>query len=552
MESITLGPFSFIINKSDLKRPNYVKNTITDYINVNTNLKIEGISKIIYDINLLEITKSYNQNEFNYNFEIIVKSKSISERYKNLQKKIENQDSEIQKLGELSQELSTNGNINKNVQIILNIMRRPLLLQIDGSNSSSSFTFTSFPKLPPFYIYDKIREEPQIAFENSIARFGGTKHLTDPDTVKAADELKYDTYGDTFKKMDDSSDDIYSTLFNQGLLKENHPLVIVTHHAKIRKNLIPLNPPNPGDRPIGFQNCCIIKMELTLTKPTNDSNPIEVRTDYSVKFKGTNEKDTKYHYVSPDYNLNTMGINRRKLNNDIQKIDKDKLKKPVTVYHIYIIRHGNGLHNPPFKLKNTFARFDEERGNNDSPLTIYGMLQAILAGKHLKNAIDQNLSELDYNNNTIFCTSTLNRAQCTGLLMYYSNLIPELNELFSQPEINLELSFKTLMKILMGEKYKKTYFDDLLKVKDRGELQKHCQNKLSSLKKYREKLDNDKLLSLTCYFIHCSIARMLFLSWHDERYNKKSVTELFDMLKAPLQSSGVLNDPLLRGSVVVD
>ena len=61
---------------------------------------------------------------------------------------------------------------------------------------------------------------------------------------------------------------------------------------------------------------------------------------------------------------------------------------------------------------------------------------------------------------------------------------------------------------------------------------------------------NDKLLSLTCYFIHCSFARMLFLSWHDERYNKKSVTELFDMLKAPLQSSGALNDALLRGSVV--
>ena len=68
MESIVLGPFSFIISRDNLKKSNFVKNSIEKSIN-----KIKDLH-VRYEVNVLEVTKSYIKHYFNYNFEIIVKT----------------------------------------------------------------------------------------------------------------------------------------------------------------------------------------------------------------------------------------------------------------------------------------------------------------------------------------------------------------------------------------------------------------------------------------------------------------------------------------------
>lgn len=75
---------------------------------------------------------------------------------------------------------------------------------------------------------------------------------------------------------------------------------------------------------------------------------------------------------------------------------------------IYVIRHGNSLHNKPVSASSQEDRLD-------SSLTPLGMYQAKKLGEKLGNQLK--------NKNIILCTSFLQRAQLTGLLLvYYANI----------------------------------------------------------------------------------------------------------------------------------
>lgn len=80
-----------------------------------------------------------------------------------------------------------------------------------------------------------------------------------------------------------------------------------------------------------------------------------------------------------------------------------KMEQSTDTITIYVIRHGNSLHNAPVKIKDKMMRLD-------SSLTPFGMFQADLLGKFLAREIRQN-------SNILLCTSFLERTQLTGLLV---------------------------------------------------------------------------------------------------------------------------------------
>jgi hypothetical protein len=78
MDNISLGPFSFITDETNIENTEYIKKTIQRYINKNKNLK-----SIKYKINILNTTGAYRFNEmsyYNFNFEIIVDTLSASSK----------------------------------------------------------------------------------------------------------------------------------------------------------------------------------------------------------------------------------------------------------------------------------------------------------------------------------------------------------------------------------------------------------------------------------------------------------------------------------------
>ena len=87
MDNISLGPFSFITDETNIENTEYIKKTIQRYINKNKNLK-----SIKYKINILNTTGAYRFNEmsyYNFNFEIIVNTLSASNKQELLKKQLQ-------------------------------------------------------------------------------------------------------------------------------------------------------------------------------------------------------------------------------------------------------------------------------------------------------------------------------------------------------------------------------------------------------------------------------------------------------------------------------
>jgi len=103
--------------------------------------------------------------------------------------------------------------------------------------------------------------------------------------------------------------------------------------------------------------------------------------------------------------------------NDIGVINTDPLKSGIATglsnttgtlkkITIYLIRHGNSLHNGPVSAPDQMARLD-------STLTPFGMYQAQVLGKKLQT--EPCLK--DASNKALLCCSFLERTQLTGLLL---------------------------------------------------------------------------------------------------------------------------------------
>ena len=481
MESIKLGPFSFITSIDNLK-DDRIKKDIQESINKNTKM-----DKIVYTVNLLEITKSYKPNEFNYNFEIIVRAKTVSEEYQNIQQE-DYKESEIKNNMETEKMKNESKIFTEQQEIMLNIMKRPLLIKISRKSETRITELKDYSKDVNFYIYDKIRELPKIAFENKVARFGGKSHLTDPSSLRENEELKNDTY-DIFEYIDKNELSVFKCLIDRDLLKPNIPLIIVAHQASIKDIIFKDHLTSPNTK-IG--NCAIIKLEFSIKL----DNTIEGESE--VIFKGYQDKEGETYYATGTTTLiKDKDIFFKENFNSLCDNSPQK-------YIIYIIRHANGLHNLPLKFKSgIIKRLGEKKGNNDSPLSMMGILQALECGKKLYDDITAESISIPNEKKRIYVTSTLNRSQLTGLLIHYAMYIR-----IDTETIDYQAKFIELMKKLIPDT---DYFEnELLVIKDRGELIEACKKQFTSLNDYTTML-NDKLFSVMCYFLHCAIARMLYL-----------------------------------------
>jgi hypothetical protein len=541
MENITLGPFSFIIASDKLNKPKEIIKTIEKYINENTKIKNGDIPIIKYNIIPLSLTPSHQIKEFNYNFEIIVKSTDTSERYKALKGLSNDQDSaalEINKISDDNTEIVNPPSINNqrilnrqriiNSQIIINIMIQP----------PKDYLTTEVKVM--FYIFDN-RDESKLNMYDFISRFGNdSEYFTNPFTSKPNPNLKLDTYNSTFNIIENITyktdvKDIYKNLNDKKLLIPCTPLVIVCDTKDFAEKFL-------DDSRIDYSRINLL-----------DS------LDIIEMIVTVNGEDIK-RYFKP----NTLGG----IQYDSMKFGPSNPLEDGT-YYIYIVLSRNALHDDPFKLvsDSKLSALDIEKGNHDSPLSILGMLQAVSRGKKLYNYISLHSETAD--KKPIICTSALNRSQTTGLLMYYSDdiikepeedgddIIEEVEEdgydiikLFPKEtdlkDIDLKTSFITLMKHLMADEYDESYFIKFLQSTNISDLRTACEYSLSSLNDYKNKFENDKFKSLTCYFIHCSIGRMMYLCWQNHKYKDMSVDEIFGQLNKSYQDNAFLKDgPIL-------
>lgn len=160
---------------------------------------------------------------------------------------------------------------------------------------------------------------------------------------------------------------------------KNENVFIFAHHSILKKllNLSSLNDAN-DDRKLAIANCACLKLI-----PTENKN----KYDLQVIFSGFPDKIMEYNYLK---------------NDDIYELQiSDELNNIIKNYkQIFIVRHGNGLHNKPINIKASL----------DSVLSNFGILQAYLLGKFLQ--IKKSIPTLDTFD---VITSELMRAQHTGL-----------------------------------------------------------------------------------------------------------------------------------------
>lgn len=146
-------------------------------------------------------------------------------------------------------------------------------------------------------------------------------------------------------------------------------------------------------------------------------------------------------------------------------------KEPI---NIYIIRHGDAMHNDKFNLGHN---------NIDSSLTPIGMMQAYLVGEIIKQ--DNNKDNKISLENSCILSSYLNRAQHTALLALHSACDYTTNDYFkSVTNVFNNMAFKRVYeKIDKGKVNTNKFISD--KIKDFCE-----QNKVNGHEKYYNNIIN--------------------------------------------------------------
>ena len=238
--------------------------------------------------------------------------------------------------------------------------------------------------------------------------------------------------------------------FNELGVKENNVALLVTHHNRMRstdlnQGLLPFRSKkidtqdgeeksayannfclkiqiNPGQEPTfevffpGFPDKGSFKGDCINTTPdtTPDTTPTSSFPKGTQKVGLYFSGGGSYYYECNTNNINTDVVS------DGIKNGLINFTKPMT---IYVIRHGNALHNKPVNVSDSFTT-DQKR--LDSSLTPLGMYQATILAKKF---IHDNAFA---NSNVILCCSFLQRTQLTGLLLLEAalkaNLQPSMNQ----------------------------------------------------------------------------------------------------------------------------
>ena len=197
----------------------------------------------------------------------------------------------------------------------------------------------------------------------------------------------------------------------------NNVALLVTHHNRMRdSNLMQGLLPFKDDSPYNaYANNFCLKISI------NSGN-----ISYSLFYKGFPDKGDFKDCISinPTRNDNTAGSvigggsYKYFCNEHVEKfiqtdlINKGIIKAGINEINldIYVIRHGNALHNAPVNISD-FATVNQNR--LDSSLTPLGMYQAKILGNYFMN------TDVLNNANIILCCSFLQRTQLTGLLLLY-------------------------------------------------------------------------------------------------------------------------------------
>ena len=185
---------------------------------------------------------------------------------------------------------------------------------------------------------------------------------------------------------------------------------------------------------------------------------IEISTDlditFSIVFPGFPDKGkfdgcdvpelsgggNKYKYCCGKF-LRSIDVDKIKgglrLGISLGKGFKGQLTKPIK---IYVVRHGNSIHNKPLNIK--------DGSQLDSSLTYLGIYQAYLLGNYLKSTNSYStMDDFKRNKKILLCSSFLSRTQLTGLciLKTIKGKLPE--KLYTNYNILLKKAIKMLMEL---------------------------------------------------------------------------------------------------------
>lgn len=242
--------------------------------------------------------------------------------------------------------------------------------------------------------------------------------------------------------------------------QENKNVFILTsHNHRLQKVILPLISHTPS---YGFANGFCLKIDIT-------SN---ITTNIDIIYDGMPDKtEQKYNYITKEKNndINFTSVNINEL--IIEIIKEYNFNIPYNGVTIYLIRHGNSLHNGLIAKKKNKATHNLI----DSTLSPIGMLQA----KQVGIAICDDLQTYNDKNIKIFgCSSYLNRSQLTTLIIL--NILNNSNNFNNNEKLkslyiySLKMSFLRYIKVYLIDFKKdqqiKEYFDQL----DKNQFEKYC------------------------------------------------------------------------------
>jgi broad specificity phosphatase PhoE len=211
--------------------------------------------------------------------------------------------------------------------------------------------------------------------------------------------------------------------FNTMGPKDNNVAILVTHHNRMRdtdlnQGLLPFRSKkistDDGEEKSAYANNFCLKIQINPGQdPTfevffpgfpdkgafkgNCSGTPPITPTSSFSSDDLTGGGKEYYYECDISNINTDVISA----GIKDALNGPQCTKPMT---IFVIRHGNALHNKPVETSSSINRLD-------SSLTPLGIYQAKILADQFKQA------NVFSNSNVILCCSFLQRTQLTGLLL---------------------------------------------------------------------------------------------------------------------------------------
>jgi hypothetical protein len=170
--------------------------------------------------------------------------------------------------------------------------------------------------------------------------------------------------------------DLLRFLFGLQKFKNNKVALMVSHTNRMVGSLMPHDSCNY------YNNCACIKITISVNNDT-------IKTLKTIIYQGKTTKKGVYSCEYPEEE-------DEELNNVVSGLNIEG-----GYYVIYLVRHGNGLHNRPLKKKTI-----------DSCLTPLGVDQAFKLGEFLSGPDQLNNMSME---NIVVCSSFLRRTQHTAL-----------------------------------------------------------------------------------------------------------------------------------------